>query len=492
MTGEPEAHRPPSVLGFALTIVRTAQGWKQRQLAAASGKTRSAISAQEKGLAPLAREELAAYAERMGFDLGELDSVIAIAENLLAAPEVGGADDPEAADRHAIARAAARIVRAGSQAVRLALDRTVRSERARRERTEAAALWQEVAEVPPRALAALVERAREYQTRAFSELLCRESERAAAADPRKAIVLAEAAVKAAERVPGPEPRRHRAEGYAWAHLGNARRVANDHAAGDAAFAEYRGLWKAGAMDDDGFFDPALPVDLEASLRRDERRFDEALGLHERALALASPEGIAYVLLNKSATLEEAGRYERAVQALREAARHIDEKQKPRQLFALRFNLARNMCHLDRHAEAEALLPEVRRMALESGYDLDVLRVVWLAGHVSAGLGRREEAMAAFEQVRWDFSAKGLAYDMALASLDLAQLYLDEGRTAEVKAIAGQMVTVFASRQIHREALAAVALFRQAAETEAATADLAHRLSRYLERAQREPDLPFEG
>lgn len=485
------AHRPPSVLGLALTIVRTAQGWKQRQLAAAMGKTRSAISAQEKGLARLPREELAAYAERMGFDLAELDSVIASAAQALAHASDGGGDS-DAADRRAIARAAARIARAGSEAVRLELDRTVRSARARRARKEAAALWREVAEVPARALAALVERAYEYQTRAFCEILCRESERAAAHDPQKAIALAEAALKAAERVPGPEPRRRRSEGYAWAHLGNARRVANDHAGGDVAFAEYRGRWKAGALDDDGFFDPALPLDLEASLRRAERRFDEALRLHARALAVAPPASVAYVLLNKAGTFQQAGRHERAISTLREAARHIDGERQPRQLFGLRFNLARNMCHLDRHAEAEALLPEVRQMAIESGFDLDLIRVVWLAGHVAAGLGRREEAMAAFEQVRWDFAAKGLPYDMALASLDLAQLYLEEGRTAEVKAIAGEMMTVFASRQVHREALAALALFRQAAEAEAATADLARRLSSYLERARREPGLHFEG
>jgi transcriptional regulator with XRE-family HTH domain len=256
MLEEPGARRPPSVLGLSLTIVRVIQGWKQWELAAAMGTTRSIISGQEKGKLRLTREDLAIYAERMGYD-DDLDAVISFAARRLAQRMGRGVADPEAAERRAVASAAERIVRAGSDAVRLELERAVQAERARRERDEAAALWQEVKEVPARALAALVERAREYQTRAFCEVLCRQSERAAADDPQKAIALAEAALKAAERIPGPVPRRRRAEGFAWAHLGNARRVANDHEGGDAAFSAYQEAWKAGSADDDSFFDPAL-------------------------------------------------------------------------------------------------------------------------------------------------------------------------------------------------------------------------------------------
>jgi len=188
-------------MGFALTIVRSAQGWKRWELAEATGATRSGISSQEKGGRPLRREDLAAYAERMGFDVEDLDVVVSFAQRALARVADAGADDPEAADRRAIASAAERIVRSGSEAARLELHRAVKAERARKERAEAAAL-----------------------------------------------------------------------------------------------------------------------DLEASLRRAERRFDEALRLHDRALAVAPPASVAYVLLNKAGTFQQAGRVERAVRTLREAAR----------------------------------------------------------------------------------------------------------------------------------------------------------------------------
>jgi hypothetical protein len=53
--------------------------------------------------------------------------------------------------------------------------------------------------------------------------------------------------------------------------------------------------------------------------------------------------------------------------------------------------------------------------------------VWLEqGRIAAGLGRRAEAIAALRQVRTDFAARGIPYDAALATLDLAVLLLEEG------------------------------------------------------------------
>src|SRR5262245_3656513 len=102
MLEEPGARRPPSVLGFSLTIVRVIQGWKQWELAAAVGTTRSIISGQEKGKLRLTREDLAIYAERMDY-YDDLDAVISFAARRLAQRMSRGAADPEAAERRAIA-----------------------------------------------------------------------------------------------------------------------------------------------------------------------------------------------------------------------------------------------------------------------------------------------------------------------------------------------------------------------------------------------------
>ena len=70
---------------------------------------------------------------------------------------------------------------------------------------------------------------------------------------------------------------------------------------------------------------------------------------------------------------------------------------------------------------------------------------------STGQGRREEAIDGLEQVRRDFTARGLPYDAACC-VDLAVL-LKEGRTGEVKALAREMAPIFQlSEGMPREAL----------------------------------------
>jgi tetratricopeptide (TPR) repeat protein len=198
------------------------------------------------------------------------------------------------------------------------------------------------------------------------------------------------------------------------------------------------------------------------------------------------------MVNKAFTLEQMGEAERAVEVLREAAPLVDGRRERRLLFGLRFNLAANLCHLGRYAEAETLLPEVRALAVELRKELDLVRVVWLEAKLAAGLGRQAEASAAFEQVRREFTAREMAYDTALVTLELAELYLKDGRAREVRALAEEMMWVFRSQGIHREALAALQVFFEAVRNEAATAEMARRVGLYLHLAQHDPELRFEG
>jgi hypothetical protein len=87
--------------------------------------------------------------------------------------------------------------------------------------------------------------------------------------------------------------------------------------------------------------------------------------------------------------------------------------------------------------------------------LDLTRVLWLEGRVAAGLERREEALPALEQVRRYFTTEQIAYDAALASLEVAVLYLEAGRTGEVRTLAEEMLWIFKAQGVHREALAAL-------------------------------------
>lgn len=185
----------------------------------------------------------------------------------------------------------------------------------------------------------------------------------------------------------------------------------------------------------------------------------------------------HFLLNKGFTLEEKGDYETSLAVLEEAGKAIDGERQPRLLCVQRFNWAAALCRLDRAAEAEPLVAEVREMGERLGNDLDLIRTLWLEALVLAGTGRLEGAVTALEQVRRDFADRELAFPFALASLDLAGLYREQGRLAEVCELAGDMLKIFKAVGVHREALAAVALFHDAATRGEVTVGLVRRLQR---------------
>jgi hypothetical protein len=82
----------------------------------------------------------------------------------------------------------------------------------------------------------------------------------------------------------------------------------------------------------------------------------------------------------------------------------------------------------------------------------------------------------------------IANDYALVTLDLTVVLLAENRTAEVRALATDMIWIFRSQQMSENALAALRLFSAAARQETATVGLARRIRRFLDRAQQDSEL----
>jgi tetratricopeptide (TPR) repeat protein len=295
--------------------------------------------------------------------------------------------------------------------------------------------------------------------------------------------LAALALYVAERVPGTESWQAVVLAFCWAFVANARRVANDFADAEEAFSRARQLWAAGTDADRERLAGWRLLDLEASLRREQQRFPEALDLLKQAREIAAPNASAtgHILLNVEHVYERMGDFPAALATLDEAAPRIAASGDPRQAFLLRHKTVNNLCHLERYAEAETLLPEVQELAARQGNGLDSLRVLWLEARVDIGQGRRSDAEEKLEQVQREFTSRALSYDAALASLELAVLWLEVGRTAEVRGLAVGMAWIFEAQKIHREAMAALRLFTEAARQEAATVELARRAIAELKR-----------
>jgi tetratricopeptide (TPR) repeat protein len=320
----------------------------------------------------------------------------------------------------------------------------------------------------------------EFQTWALVERVCEESIVQASRNIERAASLARLSQKIAERVQGPEEWRNRVQGFAVAHVANALRVTGELKAADSVFEEAKRLWLSGS-DPDHLLDPGRLLDLEASLRRGQRRFEEALPLLDEALSVGRcPERY---LIKKGFTLEVMGEYESALDTLLQAESLVEHQGDERLLYMLRFNLAVILCQLGRYSETAKPIQQVRDLATERGDETELVRVVWLEGRIAAGLGRPEEGRRLLGQARQEFTVRKMGYDAALALLEEAVLLLDEGRTAEVRALIPNLAEVFESKGVHREALVALRLFQEAAERNEATVDLARRILGYLFRAR---------
>jgi transcriptional regulator with XRE-family HTH domain len=152
-----------------------------------------------------------------------------------------------------------------------------------------------------------------------AEWLCTESINVVAKDHDRAAALAEAALAVAELAPSEERFRARLVGYCCGHIGNILRVKNEFEESDATFARCSALWGAGAVGDPyGLLDAGRLMGMEASLRREQGRFTEALRLLREALLIASKDIQPYLRLNCGFVLEQLGDSEGAIRVLKEA------------------------------------------------------------------------------------------------------------------------------------------------------------------------------
>ncbi|HKI02941.1 MAG TPA: helix-turn-helix transcriptional regulator [Thermoanaerobaculia bacterium] len=488
-----DGHRKEA-LKVLVRLLRGLRGWDQAELAAAAGMDTSSVCHYETGFTVPPRRTVERLAATVDLPMSFVDACLLPALEAACGMAVPSADLEKG--EAGVERVLTGTIRSALAAFLATLEERETWERAgppvEEDRQQALDAWSRLEPCTTQERLFLVETCREFQTWALSERLCHASEEAASDRADRALELAGLACRVAELALGEEAWRSRLQGYALAFLANARRVAGDLAGAEEAFTRAWKLWQAGTEAAPGLLAEWRLLDREASLHRARRRFREALDRLDQARAAAPPEAAGRILVNKSFTLDQMGEAEQAIEALLEAAPLVDGQRDPRLLFGLRFNLTAGLCRLGRYAEAETLLPEVRELAEALRKELDLVRVLWLDGKIAAGLGRDAEAASSFEQVRGELTAREMAYDGALVTLELAELYLREGRTREVRALAEEMVWVFRTQGIHREAMTALQLFFEAARKDAASAELARKVGQFLYRAQNDPELRFEA
>ena len=358
------------------------------------------------------------------------------------------------------------------------------------------ALMSELMLRPVAARREAVRTSKRYQLLALAEALRQESRSEGFRDVARAIELADLATEVAECL-DPEfyGRRLVADMRAmtWAIVGNTRRIAGDLFGAERALKSGLDLLDHGTG---SASERAEALSLLASLRIDQSRFANATSLLERVVAihrqLDQPglEGRALILLGNAAGYDGAPL--RAVEMFRPAIDLLTEARDHHAAFLAQHNVAWFLADAGRCGEArdylEVIRPEYDRFPEDRSTQI---RRRWLEGRIHEGLGELDQAAAALREVRNVFAEEERAFENALVTLDLAAVYLQMGDAAEVERLAEEMYPVFRSQDVHRHAVAALILFKQAVATEAATVGLVRDLSRYLTRARNNPYLKYE-
>ena len=364
-----------------------------------------------------------------------------------------------------------------------------------RERAAAPGLFVELLRLSPERQLLFIRNSPRFRTWGLCELFLERCRETAIQNPAGAEDLALLALEISVRL---EPSCHRVgliqdlQARAWSHVGNARRVKSDFPGAEEAFRKAEALLRQGSRDPVEY---ALFLDLKASLRRGQRRFDDALKLLRRAVAIFRRTGHAHragrCLVSMDLIHCYAGRPEQGIPLLREAIQLIDSDREPRLRLCACHNLIHNLTEIGRYKEAQKIYQEIRPLYRDFPDPWTQNRRLWVKGRISLGLGRILQAERLFLAARTGFVAESVAYDTALVSLELATLYAREGRTSDLKRLAREMYPIFSSLQIHREALAALAFLQQALQAEQVGVELVARVADFLRRAEHDPGLRFE-
>ncbi|HWN45524.1 MAG TPA: hypothetical protein VNW71_25090 [Thermoanaerobaculia bacterium] len=302
-------------------------------------------------------------------------------------------------------------------------------------------------------------------------------------DPGAMLRLAELAAQSAEELDTEVYGAKSAadlQARAWAEVANAHRVIGDLPQADrmmtrAVDCRSRGTGDARLL--------ARLSDLAASLACAQRRFDQAFRLLDIAysiyIKLNDRHAAGRVLIARGLYAGYTGDPLEGIRFLVHGLNTIDRIREPKLAFQALHNIILLRVELGEYEEARRSLGQMRPLYARYSDELMDIKLRWIEGRIAAGLGELEAAERAFNESRDSFDQIGLGYRAALVSLDLVSVWLQQGRTGEIRQIVAELLVTFRAVGVEREALAGILLLRDAVECEQATVELLHLIAHSL-------------
>ena len=312
----------------------------------------------------------------------------------------------------------------------------------------------------------LVRNSARFRTWGLTELLIEESFRRRHDDARMTAQLAELAVEIAERVDGAvygAASIFDLRARAWAMKGNALRVTSDLRESGRCLTRALKLLEEGSGDP---LEEARVCEFFAALRSNQRRIDQAVRLQQRAMRLYRRAGhrerLGRAMVDLASYNSLAGDRDFAIELVQKALEMVDAERDPRTVLAARHNLAVFLQESGRLREALQVLAQARSLYETLGDRRNLLKLRWLEGNLAKDLGEIKLAEEAYLEVYQGFLEE-TPLVAAQVALELAVLYVDNGREAEVAPIVLTIEKVFRAQDVNEYAMTAWLVLREAVE-----------------------------
>lgn len=265
------------------------------------------------------------------------------------------------------------------------------------------------------------------------------------------------------------------------------------------------LWEAEAQIDrasqllaEGTGSPSLSLrlrDIRASLLSARHCYPEALALlseieseHRRT---GNRHGAGRSLLAQASLVAQLGDPQEALWILERAKPLIDPAREPDLARIVAHNRLLMLMDAGRFEEALEHLRESEAV-LASGGRLDQARGLWARGRIFAVLGRLDLAESALRQAREELAALGTGAHAALAGLELATLLLRRGEREEARRYATEALDIFTGLKIRDPQVEAVLVLGEALREDLLTVGLLQSVSDFLRISERDPKARYQG
>lgn len=291
---------------------------------------------------------------------------------------------------------------------------------------------------------------------------CREFRRR---DASLHLRLAQLAVRAADGVEDAD--RFELAADAWAELGNAHRIPGNFAAAEKALTRAQTL----AHRKDRALEAEAKIHLyRALLAHDRRQFDQAMAHFERCRELfrelGDELGEIYALVSMGPVQGHRAEPQDGIPYLEKALELLKGRNQPDLLRPALHNLAALYLDAGDLEAASRYVQQAMPLFDATAPRLDRLRFEWNLGRLQREMGRLEEAAESLERTRRSYMDEDLPYEVALAALDLAVVYVRLSKRDKLRQLAAETVGIFRTLGIAQESIMALNLLAQADASEA--------------------------